>query len=90
MMVAESNLFVPFLEELRIPKSPFEIKWPLAKTFFKIPWINIRSERKNTKRGSVLLLHLVFFFSERTLLLVHVPPPPQILRPFDSHGSAFK
>ena len=28
---------------------------------------NVRSEKKNTKHSSVLLLRLVFFFSERTL-----------------------
>ena len=27
--VVKSNYFVRFLEELRIPKSPFEINWPL-------------------------------------------------------------
>ena len=28
-IVVKSNFFVHFLEELRIPKSPFEINWPL-------------------------------------------------------------
>ena len=28
--MVKSNLFVGFLEELRIPKSHFEIKWPLV------------------------------------------------------------
>ena len=30
IIVAKSNFFICFLEELRIPKSPFEINWPLA------------------------------------------------------------
>ena len=30
ILVVKSNCFVCFLEELRIPKSPFEINWPLA------------------------------------------------------------
>ena len=29
--------------------------------------INVCSEKKYTKRSSVLLLHLVYFFSEQTL-----------------------
>ena len=29
ILVVKLNFFVPFLEELRIPKSPFEINWPL-------------------------------------------------------------
>jgi hypothetical protein len=33
---------------------------------------NVRSEKKNTKRNSVLLLHLVLFFLEQTL---HPRPP---------------
>ena len=30
IVVVESNFFVRFLKELRIPKRPFEINWPLA------------------------------------------------------------
>ena len=30
IIVLKSNFFVHFLEELRIPRSPFEINWPLA------------------------------------------------------------
>ena len=29
IIVVKSNFFIRFLEELRIPKSPFEINWPL-------------------------------------------------------------
>ena len=35
IIIRKSNFFVRFLEELRIPKSPFEINWPLAP--LKIP-----------------------------------------------------
>ena len=42
-IVVKSNCFVHFLEELRIPKSPFEINWPLpAWTCFQnLSWIHI-------------------------------------------------
>ena len=34
ILVVKLNFFVPFLEELRIPKSPFEIHWLLAKYYW--------------------------------------------------------
>ena len=33
IIVVGSNFFIRFLEELRIPKSPFEINWPLWSIF---------------------------------------------------------
>ena len=33
IIVVKLNFFVCFLEELRIPKSPFEINWPLVQSF---------------------------------------------------------
>ena len=38
-VVVRLNFFVRFLEELRIPKSPFEINWPL-------PRFHVREETK--------------------------------------------
>ena len=37
IIVAKSNVFVRFLEELRITKSPFEINWPLPSSQSTLP-----------------------------------------------------
>ena len=54
IIVVQLNLFVRFLEELRIPKSSFEINWPLQ-------WARFCSLGRGEKisKGSFILVNLV-------------------------------
>ena len=72
IIVVKLNCFVCFLEELKIPKSPFEINWPLVVACYKRLRVqettrNLRKALKGTTRlemtgilSEVLLIPTIF------------------------------
>ena len=65
IMIVKSNFFIHFLEELRIPTSPYEINWPLLiqKYFFVLQRISLAralyavlNDQKTEKAEFVVLL----------------------------------
>ena len=60
-----SNFFVRFLEELRIPKSPFEINWPLEISFYKgypVPDVKLENQLRFMARWVVINTAVIHTF----------------------------